>query len=149
MCFVCSNDSNLVSAHHLSQQMSRSSSLPFCPRRLSPQPDPEAFKRLYRTQILGFPGPVDRWLSTNSRTGGSLNFLKNYMYLVDLDCEHNVRCLVQRRNRDVSSTFSLHLMALMSDHIHISRSRMTRASLTLQDTHSISCAGSHRHLESP
>ena len=73
--------------------------------RLPPRPDPEAFARLYRTQVLGLPGPVDRWLLTNSRTGGSLNFLKDYMYLVDLDCTRNVRCLVQRRRYDVSATF--------------------------------------------
>ena len=70
---------------------------------LPARPDSDALKQLYRQQILGLPSPVDRWLSTNSRTGGTLWFLKDYMYLIDLHCDHNVHCVIQKRKYEVSS----------------------------------------------
>ena len=66
------------------------------PHVLPPRRDPEAFRRLYRAEILGLPGPVDRWLVTNSRTGGSLYFLKDFMYKTNLSHEENILCCVQR-----------------------------------------------------
>ena len=66
------------------------------PSILPPRRDPEAFRRLYRTEVLGLPGPVDRWLLTNSRTGGSLGFLKDYMFKIDVSHDENVLCRVQR-----------------------------------------------------
>jgi hypothetical protein len=73
-------------------------------RRLPSRPNHDALQRIYRAQALGIPGPVDRWIVTNLRAGRSLNFLQNYMYLVDVDCTRNVRCRVERKMFRVSTT---------------------------------------------
>ena len=70
-------------------------------RALPPRPSHEAIKRMYRTEILGLPGPVDRWLSTNERAG-NISFLGNYLYLHDLTNVENVMCRVQRQCDEVS-----------------------------------------------
>jgi hypothetical protein len=124
-----------------------SSALLLRPRRgLPARPDPDALKRLYRTQVLGMPGPVDRWIVTNLRAGGSLNFLRNYMYLVDVDCTRNVRCRVERKRHEVSATPSVRLIV---DQISSRQSRMTQASSILRHMFYTSRASSAQPLEFP
>jgi hypothetical protein len=63
---------------------------------LPPRPDREAIKRQYRTDVLGIPGPTDRWLATNERAG-NISFLSNYLFLHDLTNVENVMCRLQRQ----------------------------------------------------
>lgn len=58
----------------------------------------------YREDVLKLPGPVDRWLTANSRMPRLL-FLHNYLMLTGVQNEH-VACLVEREYTDVSALIS-------------------------------------------
>ena len=88
------------------------------PHVLPRRRDPEAFRRIYRAEVLGLPGPVDRWLVTNARTGGSLNFLKDYMYKINLSHDENVLCCVKRHITQVRYPISTSLFHSLTCLIH-------------------------------
>jgi hypothetical protein len=75
---------------------------------LPPRPNPEAIKRLYRSKVLGLPGPIDRWIATNERAG-NISFLSNYLFLHDLTNVENVMCCIQRQYDEVSDAFISHI----------------------------------------
>ena len=52
-----------------------------------------AERQKYRRVILQLPGPVDRWLTTNSRSP-RINFLQDYLMLGDIKTEY-VDCTVE------------------------------------------------------
>ena len=70
---------------------------------LPPRPNVEAVKRLYRSEVLGLPGPTDCWLTTNERAC-NISFLSNYFLLHDLTNVENVMCRIQREYNEASST---------------------------------------------
>jgi hypothetical protein len=50
-------------------------------------------RQAYRRDVLGLPGPVDRWLIANSRSP-NISFLKDYLLLADITREY-VNCVVE------------------------------------------------------
>jgi hypothetical protein len=66
----------------------------------------KSIKQLYRSEVLGLPGPTDRWLTTNEHAG-NISFLRNYLFLHDLTNIENVLCHIQRvvQHHAVSATF--------------------------------------------
>lgn len=60
----------------------------------------------YRENILHLPGPVDRWLTANSRSPRFVMVLQNYLMLADVETEY-VTCLVEREYLTVSASHSL------------------------------------------
>jgi len=61
-----------------------------------------AERRAYREDVLKLPGPVDRWLTANSRCP-RIGFLQNYLLLEEVQTEY-VTCVVEREYVEVSAT---------------------------------------------
>lgn len=59
----------------------------------------------YRENVLNLPGPVDRWLTANSRSP-RIAVLQHYLMLTDIETEY-VTCLVERECLNVSAASSL------------------------------------------
>jgi hypothetical protein len=60
-----------------------------------------AERRAYRENVLHLPGPVDRWLTANSRSP-RIMFLRDYLMLTDVQTEY-VTCRVKRVSPKVSA----------------------------------------------
>lgn len=59
-----------------------------------------AEKQAYRLGVPGFPGPIDRWLISNSRMP-RISHLSDYLMLEDPNSEY-VTCFVERSCDSVS-----------------------------------------------
>ena len=60
-----------------------------------------AERKMYRENVLKLPGPVDRWLTANSRMPRIMS-LRDYLMLTEVQTEY-VTCLVEREFVTVSS----------------------------------------------
>jgi len=61
----------------------------------------------YRENVLKLPGPVDRWLTANSRSP-RITFLQDYLMFTHVQTEY-VTCLVEREYTKVN-TMSFHVL---------------------------------------
>jgi hypothetical protein len=60
-----------------------------------------AERQMYRENVLKLPGPVDRWLTANSRMPRIMG-LRDYLMLTEVQTEY-VTCLVEREYVAVSA----------------------------------------------
>jgi hypothetical protein len=62
-------------------------------------------RKTYREKVLNLPGPVDRWLTANSRSP-RINCLRDYLMLTEVTSEY-VTCLVTREYEAVSAIIKI------------------------------------------
>jgi hypothetical protein len=67
----------------------------------------------YRRDVLNLPGPVDRWLTSNSRDAWAHDvFLHGYLMMDDVHAEQ-VHCRIERIRNTVSTSTHLVLLGIL------------------------------------